>query len=464
MKAAKFVFLFLLLGFGATVETAWSLRRHLDLGPAGCRLIRGRFNGPSFTFDSDERRSVPAGAAVQVDNAFGSVRIVQGQPGEVHVTLRKVVFLPTSEKARPFSDRIQLSAELSGSTLRVTTNRSSLEEEAPDVGFETHLELSIPPATRVKVTNEHGRVDVADVAEAEVSGSFDGMKIERVAGAAKVTARHGDVSVSTVGGPLQLQARHGDVGIEDVQGKVTVEAQHGDVSVARVGGLSIQTSHGDLRADIIRGDLEVHSDHGRVEVSQVSGRSVVQTRFQDVRLARLDGDARVKTEHAGIQAEDVKGSLVAEATFGDVELARIGGPVEVRTDHGGLRAKELAQGVRARVSGDEVVLDGFAGPVDVQVERGGVTLSPSGALVAPVSASSSHGTIRLDVPVGSRFDLDATARGGEIVADLPGLAVSQSGPSRVQGRLGAGGNLVRLSAQRGDVRLASAAAPSAAAR
>jgi DUF4097 and DUF4098 domain-containing protein YvlB len=466
VKAAKFAFLFLLLAFGATVETAWNLRSNFGaLGPAGCRLIRGRFNGPSFTFDAEERRAVTAGAPVEVENAFGAVRVVQGAPGEVRVTLRKVVFLPTAERARDFAGRIQLSAELTGSTVRVGTNRASLERESPDVGFETHLELQVPPATRLKVTNEHGRVDVADVAEAEISGSFDGIRIERVAGPAKLTARHGDVSVSTVGGTVQLQSRHGDVAIEDVQALVRVETQHGDVSVARVGGLNAQTAHGELRADTIRGDLEVHADHGRVEASQVSGRSMVQTSFRDVRLLRLEGDARIKAAHAGIEVEDVKGSVVAETTFGDVALTRIGGPVEVRTDHGGLRARGLAQGARARVSGDELVLDGFAGPIDVQAERAGVTLSPSGALVGPVSVTTTHGTIRIDVPTGSRFDLDASVRGGgEIVADIPGLAVSQSDRQRVQGRLGTGGGLVRLLADHGDVRLAAAAAAASTAR
>jgi hypothetical protein len=466
MKAVKLAFLFLLLAFGATVETAWSLRSHFGgLGPAGCRLIRGRFNGPSFSFDAEQRRTMPAGAALEVENSFGGVRIVQGAPGEMHVSLRKVVFLPTVEQARQFADRVQLGADGLGQTVRVTTNRASLERESPDVGFETHLELTIPPATKVKVTNEHGRVDVADVAEAEISGSFDGMRIERVAGPAKLTARHGDVSVSTVGGPLQLQARYGDVTIEDVRALVTVEAQHGDVSVARVGGLNAQTTHGQLRADVVLGDLEVHADHGRVEASQVTGRSNVQTSFRDVQLQRLEGDVRVKAAHAAIDVEDVKGSVTAETTFGDVTLARIGGPVDVRTDHGGLRARELAQGARARVSGDELVLDGFAGPVDAQVVRGGVTLTPAGALVGPVSIVTSHGAIRVDVPAGSRFDLDATVQGGgEIVADVPGLAVTQSDRSRVQGRLGTGGGLVRLLADHGDVRVAAAAAAASTAR
>jgi hypothetical protein len=81
-----------------------------------------------------------------------------------------------------------------------------------------------------------------------------------------------------------------------------------------------------------------------------------------------------------------------------------------------------------------------------------------------VSATTTHGTIRIDVPSGSRFDLDAATRGGEILVDVPGLAVSQSDRQRVQGRLGAGGVLVKLLADRGDVRVTAAAATAAAGR
>ena len=104
MKAAKIGLLLLLLGFGGVIETAFAVRNKIGIGPAGCRVLRGRFYGPSFTFDAaEERQAVPAATALEVENAFGAVRIIQGTPDEVRVSLRKVVFRPTEKAARAFA-------------------------------------------------------------------------------------------------------------------------------------------------------------------------------------------------------------------------------------------------------------------------------------------------------------------------------------------------------------------------
>ena len=106
MSARKIGMLLLLLAFGATVETAWQVRGDVRIGPEGCRVMSGRFYGPSFTFEQTAERAVAAAAPrIEVRNAFGEVRVVAGAPGTVRVRLRKVVFLPTEDKAKAFADR-----------------------------------------------------------------------------------------------------------------------------------------------------------------------------------------------------------------------------------------------------------------------------------------------------------------------------------------------------------------------
>jgi hypothetical protein len=108
-----------------------------------------------------------------------------------------------------------------------------------------------------------------------------------------------------------------------------------------------------------------------------------------------------------------------------------------------------------RTTGGDVSLDGFAGPVEVEVERGSARLSPRAALAAAVKASATHGEVRLEVPEGSRFDLDAESRRGELRADVPGLTTSEKGGERgrghrATGQLAGGGVAVHLRAD-GDV-------------
>ena len=319
MKGAKIGLLLVILAFGSTVETAWRVRNRLGMGAWSWRMLGGRFYGPSFTFNEAQAETVTAETPVEIENGFGGVKVVQGGPGEVRIALRKVVFLPTEDKAREFAGRIQLQARREGGTLRIGTNRAELERAsglAPDIGFETHLDLVVPPGTPVKVSNAHGPVDVSDVARAEVSSSFDSVRVARVAGPVDIQARHGEVRATAIKGDLKLSDRHGDVTIEDVEGRSTVDMQHGEFVATRVGALTLQSAHGDVSAETVRGDLVVHAQHAQVRAAEVTGRATIETSFQGVRVEKVGGDASVHTEHGDISISDADVNAFYEANKG----------------------------------------------------------------------------------------------------------------------------------------------------
>ena len=63
MSARKIALLVLIVGFAATVETAWNVRGDVNIGPEGCRVMGGRFYGPSWSFEDAAERAVPPGEA-----------------------------------------------------------------------------------------------------------------------------------------------------------------------------------------------------------------------------------------------------------------------------------------------------------------------------------------------------------------------------------------------------------------
>jgi DUF4097 and DUF4098 domain-containing protein YvlB len=463
MSARKIGLLILLLGFGAVVETAWHVRGDWHIGPEGCRVIGGRFYGPSYAFEQSAERALPPGEAprIEVKNAFGGVRVAAGAPGVVKVKLRKVVFLPTEEKAKAFADRVELRLSGDGARVKVGTNRDEIER-GEDVGLETHLEIEAPPDTVVEVRNEHGHVDLAGLAGADVVSSFDGVAVERIAGAVKLEARHGDVRVSGVGAGLDLNSRHGNVEVADVTGAARLEVEHGDLSARKTGALDVGIRFGGFEAEGVGGDLVVRGAHSELRATDVAGRAEVETSFAGIHLARVGGDVRATAKNGDVAAEDVSGGLFAETTHAGVDIDRVDGPVEVIVEHGGIEARGLAKGAKVRTTGGDASLDGFAGPVDVEVERGSVRLAPRAALAAEVKASATHGEVRLDVPEGSRFDLDIESRRGELRTEVPGLTTSRTGGEpgrghRATGQLAGGGVAIRLRAD-GDVALEAASA------
>jgi hypothetical protein len=451
VSARKIGLLILILGFGAAIETAWSVRSHLDIGPSGCRVLGGKFYGSSYRFEEETTRPAAANARIEVTNAFGAVRVRAGKANEVRVGLAKVVYLPTEEKAREFAAGIKLRTEENGSGLRLSTNRDELTRRGDEVGFETHFTVDVPPGAFVIVKNDHGEVEVKDVAEAEIDNSFDSVRAERIAGDADVKSRHGDVVVIELKGSLSLTSRHGGVEVKDVKGKATIDSQHGDVTVENAGGIQVAVAHGSLNVTKVLGDLDVQGGHGEVKVSSVTGSARVSSSFGGLTVSDVGGDARLKVEHGELEATDVKGQLDAQASFDHVKLERIGGPVVVTVEHGGVTGRDLAKGVRAKVSGDEVDLEGFQGPVEIDVERGAVTLRPKSAITEPVFVKTSNGAIRLDVPSASRFELEARVRRGEVEVNVAGFTATETAPQLVKGVLGTGGPTVRLHAEGGDV-------------
>ena len=457
MSARKIALLVLIVGFAATVETAWNVRGDVSLGPEGCRVMGGRFYGPSWSFEAAAERAVAEGQAprLEVENAFGEVSVSAGAPGAVKVRLRKVVFLPTEDKARAFAERIELRLTGDGERVKVGTNRDEIGRRE-ETGFETHLEIEAPPETVVEVKNEHGRVELSGVAGADVTASFEGVSIERVAGDVKLEARHGDVAIEGIGGALDLNSRHGSVSVSGVTGPSRLDVQHGGLDVLRSAGVEVDLAHGELKAEGIGGDLVVRGQHAPVRAFDVLGRAHVETTFGDVQLERVAGDLAARVEHGAVSASDLSGAAKLETTHGGVTLDRVAGPVEAVVEHGGLEAKGLARGARVHVTGSDATLDGFTGPVDLEVERGSARLAPGSALEAEIVARATHGEVHLEVPEGSHFNLEAESVRGQVDAPLDGLTAQDEGHrgQRASGRHAGGGVSVRLKAD-GDVTLES---------
>lgn len=389
MSARKIGFLILILLFGAVVEVAWNVRdNRYSFGPEGLRVLGGRFYGPSFEFEETAERSLGTDGATEVEvrNAFGEVRVVPGD-GPVQVRLRKVVFQPTEEKARAFAERVEIEIREEEGRLRIGTNREEVER-GEKVGFETHLEVQVPPETTTRVRNEHGAVDVRGVASARVHSAFEDVRVEQVLGDVTVDARHGGVEVADLGANLTLESRHGNVEVRGVTGQVEVDVQHGSLSVREAGGLKARVSYGDAVAESVAGDVSIHARHAGARASNVTGQVDVETSYADIRV------------------------------------------------------------------------DGAGGPIQARVTHGDAHLSPRVPITRAIDASASDGGITLDVPEGSRFELDAESTHGEVNVDVPGLEARATGdgePARASGSVGGGETRVTLRA-RGDITVEAAPA------
>jgi DUF4097 and DUF4098 domain-containing protein YvlB len=454
VRGRKVLLLITLLASGGSVEALWRLRE-VGVRPAGCWfLLPDRFRGRSFNFPFEKTLEIPAGTSLAVDNAFGRVIVREGKAGVVRIRLENVVYSRDEARARGVASKVVIETHLEGTTLRVGTNRQDLEGrgELKDAGLETHLDLEVPPGTSAEVRNAHGNVEVADVAAARLDNSFGDVRLANVKGAASVVSRHGDVTLTNVGGNLSLETHYGDASIVNAAGTAAVKMEHGDLSLDHTGAADVELKNGDMKGGDIAGAFVFQGEHAEVDVSGVKGACSVATTYRDVKVSEVAGDLKVKTEHGSLTATGVGGGVSADVSFDDVSLASIKGWVEATVVHGGFKGEGLEKGARVNASGDDVVLERFRGPVTIQASRGSVELKPSGPLVDPVIVTTTNGGITLEVPSGSRFDLDASVNSGDLaVSSIPQFVSTLSSTSHVTGKLGGGGSAVRLAAQQGDV-------------
>lgn len=453
MRAGKLLALLLVLACGGLIEVAYRLRQELDLTATGWRVLGGRFQGRSHTFTSESRIEVPAGLRLEVANAFGEVRVARGEPGAVAVELRKVVYASDEQRARTLAEGVELESELDGARLRVGTSREAFVRREPGVGLETHLTLRAPEGTVVHVRNQHGNVAVADAAAADVEGSYDGVRVERVAGDVRLRNRHGAAYVADVGAALDLESQYGKVELVGIGGDATLAVRHGDVKARGTRALQLELAYGDLVAEQVGGALLVSAQHAGVVARDVTGDARVVTSYRGIELARVGGEAHARTQHGAVRLEGVAGAASASTSYADVSLEDVAGPVAVEVEHGGASARGLRQGGRLDASGDGVTLADCTGALELRSQRGGIRFVAAAPLTSALTATAVHGDVTLELLPAGAFALEASSRRGRVTVALPGFEATHSEPSHVSGRLGSGGPPVRLDAEYGDVRV-----------
>jgi hypothetical protein len=177
----------------------------------------------------------------------------------------------------------------------------------------------------------------------------------------------------------------------------------------------------------------------------------LQGRLDDVSISdvqgrvALDGDFFGDTDLAHISA-----AVHFHSTRTDLEVASI--PGDLAIDSGDLQLNSATGPARISTSAKDVECTGITG--DLRVENGDGDISVGA--VAPVGALSIHnrnGAIHLTVPQGASFQLQATAKNGNIQSKLH-LSPSSAGEGQsLSGQVGAGGPKIELVADHGDIEI-----------
>jgi DUF4097 and DUF4098 domain-containing protein YvlB len=208
-----------------------------------------------------------------------------------------------------------------------------------------------------------------------------------------------------------------------------------EIEVPRETVLDLGTAGGSIEAAGIRARTDLGTSGGKIVAREIGGELSADTSGGGITIENVDGDVHADTSGGGIRIAGVRGSVHADTSGGGIEIDGVEGDVEAETSGGPIR------------------IDGAGGRVHAETSGGGIRVSfaPGNDRGGSLSTSGGGITVRVDEAVG--LDLDAECSGGGVTLDLPVTVQGKIERSSVRGKLGSGGESLRLRTSGGSIRV-----------
>jgi hypothetical protein len=246
------------------------------------------------------------------------------------------------------------------------------------------------------------------------------LKVSQASTAAKAKENAGEVTIEVTreGDQLRIETKYPKRRTPwGGQDSVNVSVDY-EVWVPEGASVEVRSVSGDVDMAAIGGKARVHCVSGDVDLLGAAGADVDLV-SGDLTVKNIAGDAFVKAVSGDIRLTAIKGSVGAESVSGDIELVDV-------SDAAAVTGKS--------VSGD-IIYQG--------------TIMPGGRYELKIHS----GTIHMDIPASSSFDLEADTFNGVIDSEFEIQVVGKISPREVRGTVGKGGATVRLKSFSGDIEL-----------
>lgn len=199
----------------------------------------------------------------------------------------------------------------------------------------------------------------------------------------------------------------------------------------------------ELRSHTGSGNQTIAGLHGVVEVTSGSG---------GLKVSDIGNRLRAETGSGSIDVERVQGAVRARAGSGSIHANLVAGAFDAETGSGRITLEQSAPGsVRVDTGSGGMDLRGVKGSLEARAGSGGIEAQgePSG----PWSVKTGSGRVRLQLPTGSSFDLDARTSSGSLAVDHPVTVQGSLGKKHIQGKVRGGGVPVNVETGSGDIEI-----------
>jgi DUF4097 and DUF4098 domain-containing protein YvlB len=240
----------------------------------------------------------------------------------------------------------------------------------------------------------------------------------------------------------------------------TVNANRGDVKITAIKApVTITANHGDIELSAITGDIttRINNSGSNLSAHSVTGSLTVEGRSHDTTISDINGPLTLRGEFFGdAHFERIRGPLKFHTSRTDFQLARLDGQIDISSS-AALSTSEAVGPLILTTHSRNITLDRVAGDVSVTNRNGSVDVTSAPPL-SNVTVENRNGSVSITVPEQANFAYQFDATNGDIESDFPQVK-SNSEDSRkntVNGTIGKGGALLRVTTSQGDVSLKKA--------
>lgn len=215
------------------------------------------------------------------------------------------------------------------------------------------------------------------------------------------------------------------------------------------------------------GELDIEFDPGKVPASQNSNLRMTvrlpQELAADLKLENSSGNIRI----TGITAYNMEvsnssgdmniqecsgGTLNADISSGNITVTGGGfTSADVNCRSGNIRVENVNGHVKVENTSGNIDISAVSGTVYANSTSGNINITMSGKVLSDITALLSSGNVNLFLDPQAAFTLDARTSSGNVVCDFDILVSGGTDRSRLEGSVGGGGALVKLSTSSGNV-------------
>jgi DUF4097 and DUF4098 domain-containing protein YvlB len=187
---------------------------------------------------------------------------------------------------------------------------------------------------------------------------------------------------------------------------------------------------------VVPADTEVksHTGSGSQEISGVSGPVAAGTGSGNLKLTDIGGAVSARSGSGSIIAEGIAGSFEAHSGSGKIRLTQTApGDVVVTTGSGSSELHGVVGALRVKAGSGRIVVDG----------------QQTGAW----NLDTGSGSVRVSLPEGAAFELDAESGSGGINIEHPLTVQGRISKRHLRGTVRGGGELLAIDTGSGSIRI-----------